>query len=54
MDILWQQIVIIVAIVLALVYLVWRFVHRRRFRGQCDNCPVSRILRKPQEKITKR
>jgi len=40
MGIFWQQIIVIAAVCLAVVYLVVNYVRRKRSRVCCQNCPI--------------
>ncbi|MFH1373487.1 MAG: hypothetical protein ABII79_06825 [bacterium] len=44
MDIFWQQVLVGVAVGLAVTYLIIRYVRRRRRQAGCASCPVMRDL----------
>jgi len=46
MDIFWQYIAVIVLLVVAVGYLVYRFLTRRN-KPKCDACPLYKSVEKP-------
>jgi len=48
MDIFWQHVLVVVAVGLAVTYLVIRYVRRRRRQAGCAACPATRNLGKRQ------
>lgn len=42
MDMFWQELIIIAAVVLSCVFLVIRYIRRKRAKIKCTNCPLSK------------
>jgi len=44
MAIFWQQIIVIASVCLAVAYLVFHYVRRKRRKADCANCPTLKAL----------
>jgi len=53
MDILWQQVLVLASVCLAVVYLVVHYVRRKRRKTGCDNCPTLKVLQSQPKIKTK-
>ncbi len=53
METLWQQIMVLVAVCLAVVYLVVYYIRRQRRKADCASCPSLRVLQNQPKVKTK-
>lgn len=52
MALLWQQIIIGLAVAAAVAYLVVRYIRKRREQSACANCTLMKLAR-PEDKPTR-
>ena len=50
MSIFWQQIIIYAVLCLAVSYLIFYFIRRRKLKKNCDNCPLNKNINLKSEK----
>ena len=53
MDIFWQHIIILAAVSLAVVYLAFHYVRRKRNKATCANCPTFKTFQNQHKAKTK-
>jgi len=53
MDVFWENIMVLVAVCLAITYLALRSVRRKRRRSGCANCPTLKVLQDQRQAKTK-
>ena len=50
MEPLWQTVLVVAAIVVALAYLVWYQVRKRRQKSVCESCPAMLAMKESARK----